>query len=192
MTSIARSKSHFSDNYTHSDYLTWHDDQRWELIEGKVWCMSPAPTINHQQICQNIAVIFGNFFKDKSCRPFVAPTDVKLSETDVVQPDNFVVCNQDIIKKDCIEGVPDLIVEILSPSTELKDRNIKRDLYQRTGVKELWFVSSVYAYVEVFVLENKGYRLIKTCSITDSFSSHLFPELMVSGADIFKWVVFDG
>ena len=178
-------------SFTYSDYLSWDDGKKWELIEGKALCMSPAPAITHQQICHNIDGVFWNHFKDKKCRVFVAPTDVKLSETNVVQPDNLIVCNPQIIKKNCIEGTPDLIVEILSPSTELKDRNLKRAAYQKYGVKELWLVSPVYGYIEVYALEKEFYRLIGTYTMTDSFSSWVFPEMMVNGTDVFRWIEFE-
>ena len=139
--------------FTYADYLTWPDDERWELIDGEAYNMTPAPTTRHQNIVYNISFILKSKLPNKSCRPFVAPTDVVLSEHDVVQPDVFVVCDEKKIAEANIQGAPDLIVEVLSPVTALKDKREKKNLYEKYGVKEYIIVDPAAQYVERFLLE---------------------------------------
>ena len=142
--------------FTYADYLTWPDDERWELIDGEAYNMTPAPTTRHQNIVYNISFILKSKLLNKSCRPFVAPTDVVLSEYDVVQPDVFVVCDEKKITEDNIQGAPDLIIEVLSPATALKDKREKKNLYEKYGVKEYIIVDPAAQYVERFLLEEGG------------------------------------
>lgn len=121
---------------TWQDYQTWPSDERWEIIDGLAYAMSPAPTTKHQKIVGNL---FGHLFqslKGKPCTPFIAPTDVRLSDLDVVQPDILVVCDPNKITASHIEGAPDVVVEVLSPATAARDQREKRALYQRAGVRE--------------------------------------------------------
>lgn len=142
--------------FTYADYLTWPDDERWELINGEAYNMTPAPTTRHQNIVYNVSFILKSKLLNKSCRPFVAPTDVVLSEYDVVQPDVFVVCDEKKITEANIQGAPDLIVEVLSPATALKDKREKKNLYEKYGVKEYIIVDPAAQYVERFLLEEGG------------------------------------
>jgi len=106
--------------YSYSDYLSWPDEERWEIIDGGVYNMTPAPTIKHQNIAGILYATLNQNLKGRSCRPFIAPADVVLSEHDVVQPDVLVVCDEKKITEANIQGAPDLVVEVLSPSTALK------------------------------------------------------------------------
>jgi len=142
--------------FTYADYLTWPDDERWELINGDAYNMTPAPTTRHQNIVYNVSFILKSKLLNKSCRPFVAPTDVVLSEYDVVQPDVFVVCDEKKITEANIQGAPDLTVEVLSPATALKDKREKKNLYEKYGVKEYIIVDPAAQYVERFLLEEGG------------------------------------
>ena len=142
--------------FTYADYLTWPDDERWELINGEAYNMTPAPTTRHQNIVYNVSFILKSKLLNKSCRPFVAPTDVVLSEYDVVQPDVFVVCDEKKITEANIQGAPDLIVEVLLPATALKDKREKKNLYEKYGVKEYIIVDPAAQYVERFLLEEGG------------------------------------
>jgi Uma2 family endonuclease len=126
--------------WTWSDYQTWPEGECWEIIGGDAFAMSPAPSTSHQ-----------------SCTPFVAPTDVKLSETDVVQPDILVVCDPRKITPACIDGVPDLVVEVLSPGTATRDLREKKALYAKFGVKEYLIVDPLEHYAMRFVLEGVTY-----------------------------------
>ena len=125
--------------FTYKEYCSWPEDERWELIDGIAYNMSPAPSSKHQRISGYLYTGLSNFLKQKSCEVFSAPFDVMLpnfpieneEEIDtIVQPDISVICNPTkIVDRGCL-GAPDLIVEILSPSTSKKDLNEKFQLYR--------------------------------------------------------------
>jgi Uma2 family endonuclease len=127
--------------------------------------MSPAPSSRHQEISSELHRKIGNFLVSMSCKVFSAPFDVFLpvfpieseNEIDtVVQPDISVICDKSkIIEKGCL-GAPDLIIEILSPSTSKRDLNEKFQLYERSGVKEYWVVDPGNKYIRVFHLQTEG------------------------------------
>jgi len=146
------------EKYSYQDYLTWNDDERWEIIEGEAYNMSPAPTIKHQKISWNLKSIFITDKKKlKSCLPFDAPTDVVFDDLNVVQPDIFIVCDKNKITEKNIQGAPKLIIEIISPSTELKDKREKFYLYEKFGVKEYIIVYPEREYIERYVLKRGKY-----------------------------------
>ena len=146
-----------ADRFTWSDYRSWPDDQRWELIDGVAYAMSPAPSIKHQDVVLRLSSRIEQQLRGKPCRPFVAPTDVKLSESDVVQPDILVVCDPGKITPSHIEGAPDLIVEVLSPGTSARDLRDKKALYERAGVREYLVVDPLEHYAIRFLLAADGY-----------------------------------
>ncbi len=159
-------KPHTEERYTYADYLTWPDDERWELIDGVPYAMSPAPGVNHQRVSRRLENIFENHLKDKTCEMFHAPFDVRLLDrpglTDekietVVQPDILVVCDKAKLDERGLNGAPDLIVEILSPSTAAHDLKIKFELYQRHGVTEFWVVHPNDQTVLVFRRGDDGF-----------------------------------
>jgi Uma2 family endonuclease len=98
--------------FSWTDYQGWPEGERWELIDGRAYNMSPAPTIKHQSVAGQLYAMIVQRLRGKPCRPFIAPTDVKFSEFDVVQPDILVVCDPNKITRTHIEGAPDLVVEI--------------------------------------------------------------------------------
>ena len=114
MNSILKSRS---TRYTVADYMNWPDEERWELIDGVAYDMSPAPTIKHQNIAGGIYSMLREKLKGKTCQPFIAPVVVVLSVVDVVQPDVIVVCDPNKITERNIQGPPDWVAEVLSPST---------------------------------------------------------------------------
>ena len=132
--------------------LAYQDPVWKELIDGKVVAM--RSNITHSRIIGNIGCIFSNYLRGKKCTPFAGRIDLYLSEKDRVIPDMMVVCNSDIIKKDGVHGAPDLIVEVLSPSTAKRDRGYKKDLYERSGVKEYWIVDPMNKAIETYLLKN--------------------------------------
>ena len=127
-----------------------------------------------------------NAFVDEKCRVFVAPTDIKLSEEDIVQPDVFVVCEIDRIKRTHLEGAPTLVIEVLSPSTAKKDRTIKMNLYAASGVKEYWVVDPDASTVEVFVLESGAYRLAGKYGAGYAAESVVFSGLKIDLTRVFE------
>jgi len=145
------------ERFTWSDYRSWPDDERWELIDGVAYAMSAAPSIKHQDVVGRLFIRIELPLRGTPCRPFVAPTDVKLSESDVVQPDILVVCDPAKITPSHIEGAPDLIAEVLSPGTSAKDLRDKKALYERAGVREYLVVDPLEQYAIRFLLGADGY-----------------------------------
>jgi Uma2 family endonuclease len=145
-----------SQRFSVSDYLGWPENERWELIGGIAYNMSPAPSIRHQDIAGGIYTLLRGRLKGKSCRPFIAPVDVILSESDVVQPDVLVVCDPAKITPNNIQGAPDLVVEVLSPNTSRRDLREKKALYQQAGVAEYLVIDPLELYVQAFRLEEGG------------------------------------
>lgn len=153
------------ENYTYADYRNWPDDERWEIIDGVAFNMSPAPSSGHQAISFYLSTEMGIYLRGKPCRAFAAPFDVYFpgfADQDmdeistIVQPDLTVICDPSkIIDKGCL-GAPDLVMEILSPSTSARDMNIKFSLYERSGVNEYWIVDSGNEYIRIFHLSEKG------------------------------------
>ncbi len=154
----------FREKYTYADYLTWSDEERWELINGYPYSMSPAPGRRHQEVALNLARLFSNFFDGKPCKVYIAPFDVRLSEDtsddhvieNVVQPDLSVFCDKRKLDEKGAIGAPDLAVEILSPSTASKDIKTKLLLYQQFGVKEYWIVDPENHSMEIILLNKDG------------------------------------
>ena len=152
--------------FTYKDYLKWPDDERWELINGVPYNMTPAPSTNHQIIAGNFFTLLNVNLKSKVCTPFMPPTDVVLSEHDVVQPDVLVVCDKSKITVKNIQGAPNLVIEVLSPSTSLKDKREKKALYEKYGVKEYIIIDALERYVERFYLKEDI-----TYGVSDIFGS---------------------
>ncbi len=130
--------------YTLSDYQAWPDSERWELIDGAAYMMSPSPSRGHQDLVLELAGLLREFLKGKPCKPVVAPYDVKFGESTVVQPDITVWC----APKDApgADQTPaeelSVVVEVLSPSSASYDLVEKLSLYEKQGVPEYWVVSS--------------------------------------------------
>lgn len=142
--------------YSYEDYLAWPEDERWEIIDGAAYNMTPAPQIKHQNIVSNFHIKIKTH-PDNACYTGIASTDVVFDEHNVVQPDVLVVCDQSKITEDNIQGAPDLIVEVVSPSTEVKDRREKKNLYERFGVREYILVFPEREYVERYCLKEGNY-----------------------------------
>ncbi|MBI5329420.1 MAG: Uma2 family endonuclease [Betaproteobacteria bacterium] len=143
--------------FTWDLYRTWPESERWELIDGEAYAMSPAPSTQHQSVAGNI---FGKLLQQlagKPCKPFIAPTDVKLSDLDVVQPDILVVCKPGQITPTHIEGAPDVVVEVLSPATSTRDQREKKALYERAGVMEYVLVDPLEHYAIRFLNGADGF-----------------------------------
>jgi Uma2 family endonuclease len=178
--------------FSWDDYRSWDDGQRWELIDGDAYAMSPAPNTRHQWVVVQLAIQLGVLLKGKRCKPFVSPVDVRLSDVDVVQPDMVVVCDPDQIRRTHIEGTPALVIEVLSPSTELYDRRLKMRLYAASGVKEVWLVTPYPWLVEVYVLDGASYRLTLSLSKEDTLRSPTLPDLVFELAAVFDFPLEPG
>ena len=173
--------------FTYQDYLNTPDDVRYELIDGDL-ILAPAPTTPHQRVLLNLAVSLASFVRDNALgEVFIAPTDVYLSDTNVVQPDLLFVAagRADIITEPNIHGAPDLVVEVASPSTEAMDRNIKMGLYARYGVAEYWIVQPVAGTVEQLQLEDGVLVVRERYNRAETLTSPLFPGLQVDLGRVF-------
>ena len=172
--------------FTYRHYLLLPEGDRRELIEGDFYVV-PAPTTRHQAIARNLgARLWDRVRVGDLGEVFWAPTDVVLSQENVVQPDILFVSNErlDIITEANVSGAPDLVVEILSPGTADRDRELKMDLYARHGVREYWIVDTENETVEVMQLGAGGVSEVRRYD-GGSVESALFPGIAVSHADIF-------
>jgi Uma2 family endonuclease len=142
--------------YTYQDYCQWGEDKQWEIIDGIPYNMAPAPIERHQRILLWLGRKIGNALEGKKCIPYIAPFDVVLSESDIVQPDLLVVCDPQKITTKNIQGAPDLVIEIISPSTIKRDRWTKKRLYEQHGVKEYIIVDGEGAFSEQYILDEYG------------------------------------
>jgi len=151
--------------YTYADYASWDDDVRCELIDGRVYMMAPAPSESHQDISGEMYRQFANFLLDKQCKVFHAAFDVCLNadgdgEKTVVQPDIVVVCDRSKLDGKRCNGAPDMVVEILSPSSSNRDNLLKYIKYMEAGVKEYWIVDPDDKILRVCLLKDGKYDSI--------------------------------
>ena len=150
---------------TYEDYLGIPEDrQRHEIIDGDHF-VTPSPVSYHQILCGNLFVQLYRQVQEPGLGTVLfAPLDVLLSKVDIVQPDIVVVPNENdsIITEKNVRGAPDLLVEILSPSTSDRDRNLKKTRYQRAGVREYWIVDPETKQVEQYALTGDAYTLVAT------------------------------
>jgi len=181
-----------SKEYSYLDYLRWHFKERVELIKGRIYKMSPAPSRRHQDTSQIINFWFYEFFINKKCKVYVAPFDVRMpipngkKDSTVVQPDLCVICDTSKLDDQGCNGAPDLIVEILSPGNSKMEMKIKMDLYEECGVKEYWVVEPANTAILVYVLRDGQYIGLKPFIEGMAVKSELFPDLKVAVSDIFK------
>lgn len=153
--------------FTYGDYCAWPDEERWELIDGEAFDMTPAPGLAHQEVALAMAVQISGHLRDRPCRVFIAPFDVRLpkaGEADdlvdtVVQPDLSVICDPSKLDERGCRGAPDWVVEVLSPSTAGKDQIRKRELYERQGVREYWLVHPVDRVLTIYRLHDGGFGM---------------------------------
>ena len=147
-------------NYTYRDYENRGDDERFEIIDGVIYMMSP-PSRVHQEICGEIYRQLANFVRGKPCKAYIAPFGVRLHaaarKDTVVEPDIVVVCDKSKLDDKGCNGAPDMVVEILSPSTAGKDRVIKFNKYLQAGVREYWIIDPDSKTLGVHVLKNGEY-----------------------------------
>ena len=149
--------------YTFKDYMNWPDDELWEIIDGVPYNMAP-PSLNHERICGELYYFFKHYLRGKKCEVFSAPFGVRFPKEgepdeyiqNALMPDITVVCDKKKLDSKGCRGAPDFIAEILSPSTARKDLKEKRQLYQKSGVREYWIVDPVHKSVQVYKLNSKG------------------------------------
>jgi len=178
--------------HTYSDYAAIPPDRaRWELIEGEFY-VSPAPSTFHQSLSGRLffelTLALG---KPGLAQVFAAPFDVILSPHDTVQPDLVVVrrARAQLITARALEGAPDLAIEILSPTSRVQDRKVKRELYARFGVREYWLVDPDEKTVELLVLGAQTYDRHAVLGERDTLLSAEFPQVQIELAELFAPVV---
>ncbi|MFZ2955930.1 MAG: Uma2 family endonuclease [Candidatus Ozemobacteraceae bacterium] len=179
---------------TYADYKNLTDNTRWEIIDGEAWDMGPAPSFIHQEVLARFFSEFFNFLKGKPCKTVLSPIDVFFPKNDepndevktVIQPDILVVCDEKKIHDEGIRGAPDLIIEIISPSSASRDHLKKKSIYERHGVKEYWLVHPVDKIVTVYKLGKDGFY--GKPAIYDSkgkIKVGIFPELAINLREMF-------
>ena len=179
---------------TYEDYLKTPDDERWELLNGEL-IMAPSPTMVHQQVALELASRLLTFVKERDLgQVFIAPFDVVLSDTTVAQPDVLFISTQQahIITRENVRGAPELVVEILSPSTASRDWRDKLDLYAEHGVREYWIVDPDARRVWVMKLEASGFEEASIYGAEDTLASHTLEDFSLDLAGVFGSQVRSG
>lgn len=177
--------------FTYEDYLLFPDDgRRHELIDGER-IMTPAPSTRHQRIVGKLNRLLGDYAaRAKAGEVFIAPTDVVLSDLDVVQPDLLFVsaARASIVAEKNIQGPPDLVIEIISETSRKVDETVKRKLYEKYGVGEYWIVDPELETVDVYRPTERGYARQAELSreAGQAVESPLLPGLRLALSDIFS------
>ena len=172
---------------TYADYCRTPDDERYELLDGEL-IVAPAPNSTHQITVMELGTLLHIFVKVRGLgQVFFAPYDVVLSETNVVQPDLLFISNERsyIITAANARGAPDLVVEILSPSTAERDRTFKRALYARYGVREYWLVDPDTRTVTVLRLDDGTFAEVAHYGAGQTLTSPTLPGFAVNLDAIF-------
>jgi Uma2 family endonuclease len=163
-----------------------NDGKRYELIEGDIH-VNPAPTTNHQRVSRRLQYLLMQQLEETGIAEiFDAPTDVILSDTNVVQPDLIIVrIDKDRVSERGIEGAPSVLVEILSPSNRSDDELLKKALYAKWGVPEYWVVDPDHGLVSVYRAEGGAYRHVSRLDRSSTLKSLEFPEISIELAKVF-------
>jgi len=181
--------------YSYANYLNWLFDERLELIKGKIYKMSPAPSRVHQKVLTNLFRPIANFLDGKPCELYVAPFDVRFpkeSKDDkdiytVLQPDLCVICDKSKLDDRGCLGAPDLVIEILSPGNNKKELLNKYKVYEEFGVKEYWVVSQSDQNILIYTLSGEGkYVPSKIFTLSEKVSSSALPGFVLKIDDVFE------
>lgn len=196
------------------------EHKKHEIINGEIVYMSPRPLANHNTVVTNVSGIFYTYLKGKPCKTYSDGNYIRLdkiknsilpekNQKDRLIPDVMIVCNRDIDKYDGVYGAPDLVVEVLSPSTAKNDKNIKKNIYELIGVKEYWIVDVKNRSIEVYLLKNGKYILddiyhqysdieiemimddvtIEDKTIITEFKTSLYDDLVIQIDDVFDKLI---
>lgn len=179
--------------YTYADLLDWPDDVRYELYDGFPVALA-SPSRRHQSISGELFGQLRDFLKGKSCRVYAAPLDVRPFESDadaptdvrtVLQPDLMVVCDRDKLDDRGVCGAPDLVIEIMSKSTKLYDKQIKHGMYEAAGVREYWVVDPERQIVQVYTLHDGKYQDGNTYTAAASVPVGVLPGCAINLEAVF-------
>lgn len=182
------------ERYTFADCLTWREDERIEIIDGEPVMMAPPPSSEHQEISMELSAQLHAYLRGKRCKVYAAPFAVRLFEKDgdrpddvdtMVEPDISVVCDPNKIDRHGCKGAPDMVVEILSPSTQRQDRFTKFSLYQRAGVREYWIVDPENKFVQSFWLEDGRYAVKEFGAAGDKMRVNILEDCVIDLSEVF-------
>lgn len=181
-------------SYSYANYLTWLFDDRVEIIKGKVYKMS-APARYHQQVSGNMSYFLFHYLRNRTCKVYTAPFDVRFfneSKADkdiytVLQPDICVICDQEKLDdKGCI-GAPDIVVEILSPGNNRKELFNKYRVYEEFGVKEYWVVDPCEKTLLKYMLDSDGkYQASRLLTLSEKLYSEILPGFELGLDEVFR------
>ena len=186
-----------SKTYSYADYLKWTFEDRLELIKGKIFKMTPAPASVHQRLSWIISGELYNYLKNKKCKAYTAPFDVRLPRKGenedrkiftVVQPDVCVICDPLKVDARGCTGPPDIVIEILSPGNNQKEVRNKFEVYEESGVSEYWIISPQDITFLKYTLINGHYQASRLMSTGDIITTPILPgfelDLEIVFADI--------
>jgi Uma2 family endonuclease len=182
--------------YTYKDYKGLPADKKYEILEGVLHALAPAPSTQHQRVLGNLFVAVKNQLKEDHCEAFCAPYDVLLPDADededteniktVVQPDIMVVCDKTkLTEKHCV-GAPDFIIEIVSPSSPSIDYVKKLHLYEKHKIREYWIVNYHRKDIMVYRLQEDGEYGAPEIYSDGEIASHVLENVRIALEDIFK------
>lgn len=180
--------------YTFADYLTYPEDERWEIIDGVPY-MQAAPAPVHQEVLTELVRQMANYLTGKPCKVYPAPFCVRLplgneknekEVKNIVEPDISIICDRSKIDDKGCNGAPDMIIEIISPSSIKMDRVVKFNKYEKAGVKEYWIVEPDQKLVSVVVLQsNQRYGRTELYTEDDKITVSIFPDLIIDLSVVF-------
>jgi len=175
--------------YTYGDYVLWQGDERWELIDGVPFLMSPAPSRWHQEVAGELYRQIATFALDGPCRAYIAPFDVRLPKSDeadpaittVVQPDVVVVCDPEKLDDAGCRGAPDWVIEVLSPATSVRDQVHKRALYESHSVRAYWVIHPTEKTLTAYHLDQAAGKFAPAATqvATNVRGPAIFPDLEI-------------
>lgn len=186
-----------------NDNLAYQEERREELIGGEIVMMAPSPAWNHVAISGNIFSIFRDFLRGKKCTPIQDGFDLHLDENNIFVPDFMLVCDRGKIRWNGVYGAPDLVAEVLSPSTAKNDRWYKKNVYEASGVPEYWLVNPTDRSIEVYLFQDGRYILDnlytlwpaeqladmtagEKAGLVTEFKCHLFDNLTIRLEEVFS------
>lgn len=184
----------YTGKYSYADYLTWELDEMVEIINGRLFKMTPAPGRLHQKVALKLGSSLLQFLKEKTCEVYLAPFDVRLPKTSikneeiytVVQPDICVICDKDKLDNAGCLGAPDLIVEILSPGNNKKELEHKYEVYQESGVEEYWIIQPIEQTLLIYTLQNGRYVSSRLMTSGDVVTSSVLTGFNLDLEEFFK------
>lgn len=187
----------YGGKYSYADYLTWQMDEMVEIIQGRLFKMTAAPSRIHQKVAIKLSSILYGFLERNPCEVYSAPFDVRLPKTStrdddiytVVQPDVCVICDPNKLDEAGCIGAPDLIVEILSPGNNRKELQNKYEVYQESGVREYWIIHPNEQTLMIYSLHEGSFVPSRLFTSGDTIGSAVIPGFYLDLEDFFKDIV---